>query len=246
MVPCGPGECRIEVRPDLVIRRLEDDLAHDLCRIGHLRERGVAEIDFRRDGQVAGLGQPAADILDVFVDAKDLLVDQDDGEGTARGRVRVVHRHVAAGHRYPRLAGGQPVAIGVDRLRDRPCGRQGEAADQAGHHETAPRQRIVAQAGGFGQVVHCPLHKVSCYPTPRRGGNDVARPAWLPGWSIAVFRVASSLARSVPAWVARWTEDWREGGIAQCLFRSGSGVPRTGGQHRKLWPAGLAAARCTP
>ncbi len=37
-------------------------------------------IQLRRDGQVAELGEAAADVLDVFVDAEDLLHDEDDRE----------------------------------------------------------------------------------------------------------------------------------------------------------------------
>ena len=34
-------------------------------------------IELGRDGQIAQLGEPAADVLDVFVDSEDFLYDED-------------------------------------------------------------------------------------------------------------------------------------------------------------------------
>jgi hypothetical protein len=42
----------------------------------------------------------------------------------------------------------------VDHLRVDALGGEGEAADQAGHHQAAAGERILLQAGQFGQVVH--------------------------------------------------------------------------------------------
>ena len=70
----------------LVVRLLADDVADDLLDVGHLRKVGDARVDLGRDRHVAQLGEAAADVLDVFVDAEDLLVHQDDREVGALGR----------------------------------------------------------------------------------------------------------------------------------------------------------------
>ena len=81
-----PGERGVEVAVHLVVRLLADHLADDLLDVGHLREVGDAGIDFGRDRHVAELGEAAAGVLDVFVDAEDLLVHQDDREIGCRWR----------------------------------------------------------------------------------------------------------------------------------------------------------------
>jgi hypothetical protein len=48
-----------------------------------------------REREIAKLGQPPAGVLDVFVDAEDLVQDDDSGAG-AGGRQRDVRAHLAA------------------------------------------------------------------------------------------------------------------------------------------------------
>jgi len=42
-------------------------------RVVDVRHVALARVQFRRDGEVPRLGEAAADVLDVFVDAKDFL-----------------------------------------------------------------------------------------------------------------------------------------------------------------------------
>ena len=58
----------------------DDDLRDDLLDVGHLRDVALARIQLGRDRQVAELGEPPADVLDVLVDAEDLLHDEHDRE----------------------------------------------------------------------------------------------------------------------------------------------------------------------
>ena len=46
-----------------------------------LRDVALPGVQLGGDGQVAELGEAAADVLDVLVDAEDLLHDEDDGNG---------------------------------------------------------------------------------------------------------------------------------------------------------------------
>ncbi len=93
------------------------------------------------DRQVAELGQPAAGVLDVFVDAEDLLHHQHRGERPGALRPGEVAGQVPVRDRHLHLAGHQPGAIGVDGLRLDPLGRQREAGDQPRHHEATPGER---------------------------------------------------------------------------------------------------------
>ena len=74
-----------------------------------LRDVALAGVELGRDGQVAELGEPAAEVLDVLVDAEDLLHHQDDRERPpARGH-RPVGGDLAVGDRDLDLAGLEPV-----------------------------------------------------------------------------------------------------------------------------------------
>ena len=60
-----------------------------------LRHVALAGVQLGGDGQVAELGEPAADVLDVLVDAEDFLHDQHDRERPALRRHRPVGGHLA-------------------------------------------------------------------------------------------------------------------------------------------------------
>ena len=81
-----------------------------------LGDVALPSVQLGRDGQVAELGEPAADVLDVLVDAEDLLDDQDDRERSAVGRHGPVGGDLAVGDRDLHLAGLQALGIGRDRL----------------------------------------------------------------------------------------------------------------------------------
>src|SRR5207302_8680290 len=68
-----PGDSRIEVGHHLGVGHLRDHFGNDVVDIRQLRHSPLPCIELWSNSQVAQLGQPAADILDVFMDAKDLL-----------------------------------------------------------------------------------------------------------------------------------------------------------------------------
>src|SRR5690606_10991343 len=94
----GPGDGRVDVLHHLPVRHLGDDLADDRGAVGQLGHVALAGIELGRDGQVAELGEAAADILDVLVNAEDLLHHHDSGEGAALGRHGPVGRDVVVGY----------------------------------------------------------------------------------------------------------------------------------------------------
>ena len=105
-----------------------------------LRDVPLSGIHLGGDGEVAELGEPPADVLDVLVDAEDLLDDQDGRERPPFGGHRPVGGDGSVGHRDLDLAGGQPLGVGRDRVgRDR-LHRQGEPAGQRGDDEIPPRE----------------------------------------------------------------------------------------------------------
>ena len=63
------------------------------------------------------MGEAAADILDVLMDAEDLLDDEDDGKRPAGGRHGAIGRDRAVLDRDLDLAGLQARGIGRDRGR---------------------------------------------------------------------------------------------------------------------------------
>ncbi len=82
----GPGRCGVEIGQQLRVRLGVDD-RQQVLDVGDLGEIGaLAEILVGRDREGAGLGQAARDVLDVFVQAKDLHRDDDHGRiGDAGG-----------------------------------------------------------------------------------------------------------------------------------------------------------------
>jgi len=84
--------------------------------------------------------------------------DDDDGEVRAFGRAGVVGGQIAVGGGDLGVAGVQAVGVGGDGLRLDAIDGEGEATDQAGHHQAAAGERVVAQTGGFGDIVHFGPH----------------------------------------------------------------------------------------
>ena len=79
---------------------LRDDL-EDLLEVLELRDVPLPGVHLGGDGEVAELGEPPADVLDVLVDAEDLLDDQD-------GRERAPPWRASPGRR-----GSVPSAVGI-------------------------------------------------------------------------------------------------------------------------------------
>ena len=90
----GPCDGRVEVRHDLCIGNRLDDF-EDLLEVAQFRHVSLAGIQFRGDSEVSQLGQPAADVFDVLVNAEDLLHHQHDRKGPARRGHRPISRHLA-------------------------------------------------------------------------------------------------------------------------------------------------------
>src|SRR4030095_1137386 len=80
--PRGRG---IEIRYHLLVRNFGDHVLDDLAEILVLADIALPRVHLRRDREVTGLGKTAAEILDVFVDAEDLLNHQDSRERPAFG-----------------------------------------------------------------------------------------------------------------------------------------------------------------
>ena len=97
----------------------------------------MAGVDLGGDGEVAGLGEAAAQILDVLVDAEDFFVDEDDGERPSAVRLGGVARHLAIGDRDLHFAAVDADRVGVDDLRLDGGDGEGEAADEARHEHAA-------------------------------------------------------------------------------------------------------------
>ena len=141
-----PFDGGVEVGHDLRIRHLGDDLADDVHEVLVLRRIALAVVERRRHRHVAELGEAAADVLDVGVNAEDLLHHQGDRVGVAALGPRHVSGDVAVGGRNADLARGQSLAVGGDRLRRDRLDRQRETGGQraADHEAAAGRNRFRA------------------------------------------------------------------------------------------------------
>lgn len=126
----GPAHGGVQVGHHLRVGDFRNDAGHDLADVGHLRDVAFAGVQGGGDGEVAALGEPAADVLDVLVDAEYLLHDQHDRVLPARRGPGVAAGDVAVSCGYLYLARLQAVRVRVDRLgRDRLHG-QGEPRRQ--------------------------------------------------------------------------------------------------------------------
>ena len=139
--PLGPGDGRVEVRHHLGVGHLGDDLGDDLLDVLDLRDVPLPGVQLGGDGQVAELGEPAADVLDVLVDAEDLLHDEDDRERPARRRAspgRPGSRRPSTGI-FTSPASSPLVSVVIVWAGDR-LHRQGEAGGQRRDDESSPRE----------------------------------------------------------------------------------------------------------
>ncbi|KAG1393354.1 hypothetical protein G6F59_014383 [Rhizopus arrhizus] len=94
----GPGHAGIQVGEHLLVRHLADQVGDELGDVGIDRGIALALVEVGGHRQVAGLGDPAADVLDVLVHAEDLLHDQHDGQVAAAFRRGVIGGDGAIGH----------------------------------------------------------------------------------------------------------------------------------------------------
>ena len=152
----GPGGGGVEVLHDLLVRHLGDHLADDLVDVGHGGDVALAGVEGRGHGEIARLGEAAADVLDVLVDAEDLLHDQHGRVRAGALRPGIVGRHVAVAHGDLGLAHLQALCVGADRGGTHRHDGAGEARGQRGDGEQAAREvepRDEADLVG-GQSVH--------------------------------------------------------------------------------------------
>ncbi len=125
----------------MAVRHLGDDLGQDLLNVGDIRNIALPRVKRRRHGEVAEFGEPAADILDVLMDAEDLLHDQHGRERPAARRHGAIGGDAAVGDRDLDLAGLEPGGIGgYHRLRHDRVGGKREAARETCHDEAATRE----------------------------------------------------------------------------------------------------------
>ncbi|MGC4003880.1 MAG: hypothetical protein QM811_12440 [Pirellulales bacterium] len=108
-------------------------------KVGQLRDITLSSVHFRRDGQVALLGETAADVLDVLVHAEDFLHDQHDRKLARFVGHGAVGRNFAVGGGDFDFARFQFLRVRGDRIgRDRQ-NRQREAGRQRSDDEPATR-----------------------------------------------------------------------------------------------------------
>lgn len=143
----------VEVGHQLGVGLLGDD-GGDLGAVGGLREVADTGVDLGCDREVAELGEAAANVLNVVIDAEDLLVDQDDREVGALGGAGIVGGKLAVLHRDLRRAGVEAGGVGVDHLGVDHGGGEREAGHQGGHHKASAGERCAAKVDEFRQVVH--------------------------------------------------------------------------------------------
>ena len=148
-----PGDGGVEVAHHLRVRRLADDLGVQISAMLVILARiALAGEQFGGDGAVADLGQPPADVLDVFMHAEDLGDDQHHRRLVLARRRRAVGDHLAVLHRHLDFAGEQARGVGLDnRLRHDRLHGQREAGAEAGDEEAAAVERLRRnQAFEFG------------------------------------------------------------------------------------------------
>src|SRR6266404_9567660 len=80
----GVDDRGVEIPDHLGIRHLRYNVSDQLRDIRVCRRIALARVELGRDREIAGLGEAPADVLDVFVDTKDFLNNQDGRKRPAR------------------------------------------------------------------------------------------------------------------------------------------------------------------
>ncbi len=136
----GPIDRRVEIRHHLGIGDLRHDFGNDLLKISDLGHVALARVELGGDGQIAELGQPAAEVLDMFMDPEDFLHDEDDGKRPAAQGHCPVGRHGTIARGNFHFAGFDPRGVGSDRLGRHGLHRQRETRGQRGDDKLASRE----------------------------------------------------------------------------------------------------------
>ena len=103
-VGSAPAQRGVEVAHHLGVRHLAHHLLDDVLDVGDPGDVALAREQLRRDGEIADLGQPPADVPDVLVHAEDLLHHDHHRERPAGLRERMVGRDRAVARRQLDLA----------------------------------------------------------------------------------------------------------------------------------------------
>ena len=119
-----------------------------------LRHIALPRVKFGSNGHVTQLGQPAADVLDVLVNAEDLLDHQNNRKRPAGRRHRAVGRNLAVGHGNLYLARLQSAGVGrYGGLSRDGLGRQGEPRRQRGD-DKSPSGEVDTGKHALSIVIH--------------------------------------------------------------------------------------------
>ena len=137
-----PGDIGVEIGEELGVR-LGVDLRQQLLHVADFGEVTHPEIIIRRHRECAEMAEPARDVLDEFVQTKNLHRNENDWRMLHTGRPRVVNRHVAAGNFDDGVAGSKAGAVGMDGIGAHRSGGERIACGRGGRtrHKSASRQR---------------------------------------------------------------------------------------------------------
>src|SRR5262249_5930775 len=124
--PLRPRDRRIEIVHHLAILHLGHDLREDLLDVGELRYVPLPRVELGRNGEVSVLRPTTADVLDVLVNAEDLLHDEDDWRPSSRRRFCPVRGNRPIRNWDLHVAGHEPSRIGGDRFRSYRTHREGK------------------------------------------------------------------------------------------------------------------------
>src|SRR6266571_2381589 len=136
-----PCRGRVEIRHHLRVGNLRHNFRNDVVDVSDLRYIALACVQLRSNRHVAELCETAADVLDVFVHAEDLLNDQHDRDRPAFVGHGSIGGDIAVGDGDLYFAGDQSVRVGGDCLGGYWLDGQREPGCESGDYKFSPGQR---------------------------------------------------------------------------------------------------------
>lgn len=133
-VAAGEGGRRVEIAHHLIVGHLGDDGVDQSLDVADPGGVALTEIKVWRDGVIAGVGQPANDVLNPRMDAENLLHHEDDRPRSAVGRSGAVGGDSAAVHRDVDPGGVEAGIVGGHGRGGHRAGGQREAGAGGGAH----------------------------------------------------------------------------------------------------------------